>query len=86
MLEWLSRVKGVVVMRTIETYATVTAERMLIIPLSDYLAPGQHRVVVIVDEKPLPKHKRALPKMTTYPIGLLDDPMTLRREDLYGDR
>jgi hypothetical protein len=73
-------------MRTIEANATVTTERTLIVPLPDDLPLGQHRVVVVIEEKPLPKRMRSWPKMTTYPIGLLDDQMTFQREHLYGDR
>ena len=73
-------------MRTIEANATVTPEGTLIVPLPDDLPPGQHRVVVVIEEKPLPRRRRSWPKMTTYPVGLLDDQMTLRREHLYGDR
>jgi len=73
-------------MRTIEADATVTAERTLVVPLPDDLSPGQHRVVIVIEEKPLPRRRRSWPKMTTYPIGLLDDQVTFRREDLYGDR
>jgi hypothetical protein len=46
-------------MRTIETQATITEEGILIISVPRDLAPGPHRVVVVIDEmlSPLPSSK-----------------------------
>jgi len=73
-------------MKTIEADAIVTTERTLIIPLPDSLPPGRHHVIVVFEERPTTKRRGSSLRMTTYPIGLLDDQMPLRREDLYGDR
>jgi hypothetical protein len=37
-------------MRTIETQATITEDGTLIVPVPRDLAPGPHRVVVVIDE------------------------------------
>ncbi|XGV94475.1 MAG: hypothetical protein ACAF41_17175 [Leptolyngbya sp. BL-A-14] len=39
-------------MRTIETTATITEDGQLILQVPPDLAPGQHRVVVVIDEQP----------------------------------
>ena len=73
-------------MRTIEAEATVTAERTLIVPLPVELPPGKHRVVVVIEEKPIGKRKRSPLKLSAYPVSLVDEELTFRREDLYGGR
>jgi hypothetical protein len=37
-------------MRTIETQATITEEGTLIVPVPRDLAPGTHRIVLVIDE------------------------------------
>jgi len=72
-------------MKTIEITATVTAERTLIVPLPLDLSPGEHRIVVVIDEKPIASHRGQPLRLSAYPVGLVTENMTFRREDLYGD-
>jgi hypothetical protein len=72
-------------MTTIETTATVTSDRMLLIPLPPSIPTGKHRVVVVIDEQPITQKKRLPLRFSKYPAGLRDDNFTFRREDLYGD-
>lgn len=41
-------------MRTIETTVTVTDDQQIIIALPSDIIPGKHRVVLVIDETPLP--------------------------------
>ena len=77
-------------MKTIETIATVTADGKITLQLPADIPPGEHQVVVIIDEKPLVEKaqtKEKLPplKFSAYPVGLVSENVTFRREDLYAD-
>ncbi|MBW4573557.1 MAG: hypothetical protein KME31_38070 [Tolypothrix carrinoi HA7290-LM1] len=77
-------------MKTIQTIATVTADGKITLQLSADIPPGEHQVVVIIDEKPLvekvqTKEKRMPLKFSAYPVGLVSEGVTFRREDLYAD-
>ncbi len=72
-------------MRTIETNALVTEDGQLIVPMPADIVPGEHRVVVVIEEQPVaaPQKKRPPLKFSAYPVGLIDDTFTFRREELY---
>ncbi len=77
-------------MKTIETIATVTADGKITLQLPADIPEGEHQVVVIIDEKPLvekaqTKEKRSPLKFSAYPVGLVSEGVTFRREDLYAD-
>lgn len=72
-------------MTTIETTATVTADGMLLIPLPSSIPEGEHRVVVVIEEKRVSPTKRMPLRFSAYPARLYDDSFTFRREDLYGE-
>ena len=72
-------------MHTIETTATVTEDRKLTIEVPADIAPGAHRVIVIIDEGMVPSNERAPLQLAAYPVGLTSDNFTFRREDLYDD-
>ncbi len=74
-------------MRTIDTVATVAADGTLRVKLPPDIAPGQHRVVVVIDEASTDLAQRAsLPRLTIHVSawGSLADE-TFRREDMDGD-
>ncbi len=86
-------------MKSVETVAEIDEQGRLSAQLPPGLAPGKHRVVIVVDEqiteKPpewkLPKEP-LLPGVELGPLGLYTFPGelppelgTLRREELYGD-
>lgn len=73
-------------MRTIETTATITEDGQLILQVPPDLAPGQHRVVVVIDEQSAPIPQRSSLQFSAYPVGLASPTLTFRREDLYGDQ
>lgn len=77
-------------MKTIQTIATVTEDGKITLQLSADIPPGEHQVVVIIDEKPLqelPQTKEKLPPLD-FPVdsyGSFPENLSLRREDMYDD-
>lgn len=72
-------------MRTIETTATVTSDGKIIMQVPADIPPGEHRVVMVIDEQPLKKEKR-LP--LDFPVdnwGPWPENLSLRREDMYDE-
>ena len=72
-------------MRTIETTATLTDDRTLMVSVPVDLEPGQHRVVVVVDEQPIPTGQPRPLELPVHDLGPWPEGLTLRREDLYDD-
>ena len=72
-------------MKTIEPNALIGLDRKLVVQLPVTVSPGEHRVVVVIEESALAEIKRPPLSFTAYPVGLTSDSMTFRREDLYGD-
>jgi len=72
-------------MKTIETTVLVTPEGTLTLQVPEDIPPGEHRIVVVIDEQPISKKQQPPLKFSAYPVGLVAEDMTFRREDLYGD-
>ncbi|MHC5729641.1 MAG: hypothetical protein ACYT04_48535 [Nostoc sp.] len=77
-------------MKTIETIATVTKDGKITAQLPLDIPEGEHQVVIVIDEKPLAekeesKEKKAPLKFSAYPVGLVSESLTFRREDLYAN-
>ncbi len=53
-------------MLTIETVATVTEEGTITARIPGYLAQGEHRVVIVVDEAPLRQAVSRFPDMSAF--------------------
>ena len=73
-------------MKTIETHATVTADRKLTVQVPEGISPGEHRVVVVIEEEPLPAITRPPLNFPVDHYGPWPAKLSLRREDLYCDR
>jgi hypothetical protein len=73
-------------MKTIETTAIVTPESTVTMQVPPDIPPGEHRVVLVIDEQPIVRDKRPPLKFSAYPVGLLSEDLTFRREDLYDER
>jgi hypothetical protein len=71
-------------MKTIETTAMVSSDHRLTIQVPEDVSPGEHRVVLTIDEE-RPTGPRQPLRFSGYPAGLASDAFTCRREDLYGD-
>lgn len=70
-------------MRTIEATATVTEDGKLTVQVSG-ITPGEHQVVVVIDERPVRRPYTPL-KLNVGRLGGWPADCTFRREDLYGD-
>ncbi|MEH2046138.1 hypothetical protein [Nostoc sp.] len=77
-------------MKSIETIATVSKDGKITAQLPLDIPDGEHQVVIVIDEKPLAqkhekKEKKAPLKFSAYPVGLISESLTFRREDLYAN-
>lgn len=72
-------------MKTIKTTVTVTADGKVTVQLPPDIPPGEHQVVLVIDDKPAAKQKRPPLKFSAYPVGLVSANFTFRREDLYSN-
>ena len=71
-------------MRTIETFVTVDEHGMATIKMPPDITPGQHKVVMVIEEISKPKTPLtfAAHDIGPWPYGPEE---TFRREDMYGD-
>lgn len=53
-------------MVTIETIATVTEEGTITAKVPGYLSQGEHRVVIVVEESPLPRVPSRFPDLASF--------------------
>jgi hypothetical protein len=75
-------------MITVEAISEVAQDRTLKIELPKSVTPGQHRVVVVIEESPLDPARRtpAGPlRLTKLHLTAWPADSTFRREDIYGD-
>lgn len=78
-------------MRTIETTGTITADGVLTVHVPNDVAPGQHPVVIIIDEQTHAPEARAA---RDWPVGffettygsLADDPIVRGKQGSYEVR
>lgn len=72
-------------MRTIQTIATIDADRRLTIKLPTDLPMGEYQVVIVVEELSPPKQPFSIDKLPTDDLGPWPEDLSLRREDMYDD-
>ena len=72
-------------MRLIETTAIISDEGTLTVQVPPDITPGDHHIVVIIDEQPTVQAPRPPLQFAAYPVGLTAPERTLRREELYDD-
>lgn len=73
-------------MTKIETTAEVSDNHRLTVDVDvpDQVTPGRHRVVVMIEpDSRFPKNREL--RFSAYPVGLISDESTFRREKLIGD-
>ncbi len=70
-------------MRRIETSATVMDDGTVTLQLPPDIAPGEHQIIMMIDEQPVVPGQRPPLHFSAYPVGLVSDAMTFRREDVY---
>jgi hypothetical protein len=69
-------------MKAIETMATVSPDHTLTAKVPSNIAPGDHQVVVVIDESAMARAPLDLP---CHDVGPWPENLSLRREDMYGD-
>jgi len=67
-------------MKTVENTATITADGVLFVNVPPGIAPGQHRVVVIIDEKPPVREPQAPLELRASRVGSWPESWPARRE------
>ena len=72
-------------MRAIETTATVTEDGTLSVQMPPDIAPGRHRVVVVIDETEGRAGERPALDFPVHDSGPWPEGLSLRREDMYDD-
>lgn len=72
-------------MRTIETTATVTKDSKLTIQIPSDIEPGEHKIVIVIEEQPVKKETRLPLDLPVRDYGPWPENLSLRREDMYDD-
>ncbi len=72
-------------MKAIATTVIVTADGKITLQLPPDIAPGEHQVVLVIDEQPQKKEKRPPLDFPTISVGSWPADLSLRREDMYDD-
>lgn len=72
-------------MRSIATTATVAPDGTLTAQVPPDVPPGEHRIVVMVDEEAAPDTTRPPLDLTPLDFGPWPEGLSLRREDMYDD-
>lgn len=72
-------------MRTIETTAVVTSEGKLTLQVPPDISPGEHRIVIVLEEQPVRKKNRPLLDLPAHDYGTWPANLSLRREDMYDE-
>jgi hypothetical protein len=72
-------------MKTVEAEGIVTPDGQLSVRIPFAVSPGKHRVVVVIDERPIPPSDRARDEFPVIDVGAWPEQLSLRRQDLYDD-
>ena len=72
-------------MRTLELIGQVESGGRLTVQLPSDIPPGEHQIVLVIDERPLtPSESRTLDDFPVDDYGPWPEGLSLRREDMYG--
>jgi len=72
-------------MRTLELIGHVESGGRLTVQLPSDIPPGEHQIVLVIDERPLtPSESRSLDDFPVDDYGPWPEGLSLRREDMYG--
>ena len=72
-------------MRVIEVTINVLSDGAVELEGPADLPPGKHHALLVVEAPPATTARRRPLQLRSYPIGLISEHDTFRREDLYGD-
>ncbi len=70
-------------MKTVQTTAIVSKDGKLTVQVPSDIVPGEHKIVLVIDEAPVVKASSLPLKFSDYPVGLASANLTFRRENLY---
>ena len=70
-------------LRTIETTATIREDGTLTVAIPPDIGPGEHRIVVVIDDALLAPPPASLPPWPVRDYGPWPAELSLHREDLY---
>lgn len=76
-------------MKAIQTLAKVTADGKVVIQLPSDVTPGEHMAVLVIDEAVASHRESDRCSLDDFPVdsvGPWPSGLSLRREDLYGER
>jgi hypothetical protein len=72
-------------MRTLELIGQVERGGQLTVQLPSDIPPGEHQMVLVIDERPLtPSETHSLDDFPVDDYGPWPERLSLRREDMYG--
>lgn len=69
-------------MRTIEGNAVITPDNQLRVQVPPDIAPGEHHIVLVIDEQPMALAPREPLNLPTLDLGPWPEGLSLRREDM----
>ncbi len=72
-------------MDRIECVALVDESHRALVQLPDTVAPGEHRLVVLLNESPTATPAREIEDLPDVSVGVWPAGLSLRREDMYDD-
>ena len=74
-------------MRVFQTEGVVTPEGELLVRLNlpQGTAPGRHKLVVVLEEQPVPRQPAEPLNLPLLPVESWPENLSLRREDMYND-
>ena len=72
-------------MKTIETTVTVTEDGKMTIQVPSDIPPGEHHIVMVIEEQLATKHDRPSLNLPARDYGPWPERFSLRREDMYGE-
>ncbi|HYO50105.1 MAG TPA: hypothetical protein VEW94_09670 [Chloroflexia bacterium] len=72
-------------MVTITATGVVTEDGKLTIQVPANVAPGEHQVVVVIDEPAVTDEERQQFTFATHDVGPWPENLSLRREDMYDE-
>jgi hypothetical protein len=70
---------------TFETTVVVGDDRKLTLQLPAHIAPGAHRIVLLIEDNGAPAQPLRIEDWPIHDAGLADPNFTMRREHIYGD-
>jgi len=72
-------------MKTIETTVTVTDDGKMTVQVPADIPPGEHHVVMVIEEQLVTKQERPSLNLPARDYGPWPEGLSLRREDMYNE-